>query len=185
MKPLLTFLLAIFSSGYFFAQCEPDSGFWKPSLEKEKVWSLRHVYKLTEADYKKEIDVFVLDGYDTSKGKVDSIKAYFRNQYQKEIKLVAYFSGGSAENWRSDYNNMESFGLLGDTLKSWKNEKWLDVRKPKLLLPFMEIRVNLAKAKGFDGIEFDNIDGWEEDENDDDYFTGFKISKEQQRLYNL
>ncbi len=49
--------------------------------------------------------------------------------------------------------------MLGKS-NGWAGEKWLDVRNLTVLGPVMEARLDLAVAKGCDGVEPDNIDGY-------------------------
>ncbi|WNB85281.1 endo alpha-1,4 polygalactosaminidase [Cellulomonas sp. ATA003] len=43
-------------------------------------------------------------------------------------------------------------------MAGWEGETWLDVRQVSVLRPIMEARADLAKAKGAQAIEWDNID---------------------------
>ncbi|KAF3147353.1 hypothetical protein TWF703_000194 [Orbilia oligospora] len=66
------------------------------------------------------------------------------------------------------------------TLKAkdgWPGEKWLDIRQISTLRKLMKKRVLKAKAKGFDGVDWDNVDGYTQD-------SGFKITKSHQLAYN-
>jgi hypothetical protein len=56
------------------------------------------------------------------------------------------------------------------------DEKWLDIRVPALR-PIMENRMKLAVAKGCDGVEPDNVDGYVND-------TGFPLTAADQLVYN-
>jgi hypothetical protein len=54
----------------------------------------------------------------------------------------------------------------------------LDIRRIDLLAPIMEARLDSCQAKGFDGIEPDNIDGFLND-------TGFPLTYNDQLEYNI
>jgi len=60
----------------------------------------------------------------------------------------------------------------------WEGERWLDIRRIDLLGPIMEARMDSCKAKGFDGIEPDNVDGFLND-------TGFPLTYDDQLGYNI
>jgi hypothetical protein len=59
----------------------------------------------------------------------------------------------------------------------WPGEKWLDIRQIAALGPIMEVRLDLCRSKGFDGVEFDNVDGYSNR-------TGFPLSYQDQLNYN-
>jgi hypothetical protein len=48
--------------------------------------------------------------------------------------------------------------VVGAPLEGWAGERWLDVRRLDLLGPILERRLDVCQAKGFDGVEFDNVD---------------------------
>jgi hypothetical protein len=49
--------------------------------------------------------------------------------------------------------------VLGKT-NGWLGERWLDIRRLPVLEPIMRARLAPCKAKGFDGVEADNVDGY-------------------------
>ena len=59
----------------------------------------------------------------------------------------------------------------------WPGERWLDVRKTSILLPIMEARVEKCREAGFDGVEFDNVDGYSN-------HTGFPLTGKDQLVYD-
>ena len=67
--------------------------------------------------------------------------------------------------------------LLGKTYGGYPDERWLDVRRIDLLEPIMVARMLRCKRSGFDGVWFDNVDGFTMD-------TGFEISSSEQLTYN-
>jgi hypothetical protein len=91
------------------------------------------------------------------------------------IKVVCYMSAGSWEDWRPDA------GQFPESVKGrrngWPGERWLDIRQIGVLGPIMEARLDLCKSKGFDGVEFDNVDGFSNR-------TGFPLTYEDQLNYN-
>ena len=84
-------------------------------------------------------------------------------------------SAGSWEDWRPDA------GQFPESVKGrrngWPGEKWLDIRQINVLGPIMEARLDLCKSKGFDGVEFDNVDGFSNR-------TGFPLTYQDQLNYN-
>ncbi|KAK6355925.1 hypothetical protein TWF718_000303 [Orbilia javanica] len=114
------------------------------------------------------VDAIEIDA-DTDKATVKALKA-------KGMKVIAYLSAGSWEDWRSDASSFPT-SIRGKDLDGWPGEKWLDIRQLSTLRKIMQKRVLRAKAKGFDGVDWDNVDGYTQD-------SGFKITKAQQIAYN-
>ena len=59
----------------------------------------------------------------------------------------------------------------------WPGEKWLDIRRLDLLGPILRARLDMCAAKGFDAVEFDNVDGYANT-------TGFKLKASDQLAFN-
>jgi hypothetical protein len=90
-------------------------------------------------------------------------------------KAICYVSAGSWENWRPDANQFPA-SVLGNK-NGWAGEKWLDIRQTSVLLPIMEARVQKCAQAGFDGVEWDNVDGYTNR-------TGFPLTSADQLTYN-
>jgi len=114
------------------------------------------------------VDVYDVDLFDTNSSQITSLKGAGR-------KVICYFSAGSSENWRSDFSNFNTSDM-GKNLSGWDGEKWLDIRSQNVL-DIMEARLDLAVAKGCDGVEPDNMDGYTQD-------SCFNISANDQLAYN-
>ncbi|HEX2621846.1 MAG TPA: endo alpha-1,4 polygalactosaminidase [Phototrophicaceae bacterium] len=91
--------------------------------------------------------------------------------------VICYMSAGSYEDWRPDAGDFPS-EVLGNLLDGWPSERWLDIRRIDLLSPIMTARMDLAVEKGCDGIEPDNIDGYNND-------SGFPLTYNDQITYNV
>jgi hypothetical protein len=91
--------------------------------------------------------------------------------------VICYFSAGSYEEWRPDAAAFP-LELLGKPLDDWPGEYWLDIQRLDLLGPIMSQRLDLAQQKGCDGVEPDNVDGYNND-------TGFALTAEDQLSYNI
>jgi len=59
-------------------------------------------------------------------------------------------------------------------------EWWLDIRRLDILGPIMNARLDLAKQKGCDGVEPDNVDAYAQGEQE----TGFDLTYNDQLKYN-
>jgi hypothetical protein len=114
-------------------------------------------------------DVYDVDMVDAPQRFIDKLHGMGR-------KVVCYISFGTWENWRPDANQFPK-SVLGNPDGGWKGERWLDVRKTQILEPIMTARLQQCKAKGFDGVDPDNLDGYQNK-------TGFKISYAQQLAYD-
>jgi hypothetical protein len=87
-------------------------------------------------------------------------------------KAICYISFGSWENWRPDRNRFPA-SVIGKPYDGWKGERWLDIRRIAVLAPIFEARLNKCKAKGFDAVEPDNLDGYQNK-------TGFPLTRADQ-----
>ncbi|MDH2908888.1 MAG: endo alpha-1,4 polygalactosaminidase [Candidatus Eremiobacteraeota bacterium] len=88
---------------------------------------------------------------------------------------VCYVDAGSYENWRPDAASFPAV-VLGNTYAGYPNERWLDIRRIDLLAPIMDARIATCQAKGFDGVEFDNVDGYDNN-------TGFPLTLQDDETY--
>ena len=143
----------------------PDPvGRWVPKAGQS--WQ----YQLTgTVDTKVDASVFDIDGADNSAAVVAALHAAGK-------KAVCYLSVGSWEDWRPDAASFPA-SVRGKGLDGWPGEQWLDVRQLGTLRPLMAARFDTCKAKGFDGVEPDNVDGYSND-------TGFPLSASDQIAYN-
>lgn len=79
-------------------------------------------------------------------------------------KVICYFSGGTLEDFRDDFEKyMKVPGLVKNTFEDWPEERWLDYRVDGIK-PLIEARMKRAVSKNCDGIEVDNLDGFQMDE---------------------
>ncbi len=90
-------------------------------------------------------------------------------------RAVCYVDAGSYENWRSDASSFPAV-VLGDTYAGYPNERWLDIRRIDILAPIMDARIATCRTKGFDGVEFDNVDGYSNT-------TGFPLTLQDDENY--
>ncbi|MDX6494887.1 MAG: hypothetical protein QOE17_873 [Gaiellales bacterium] len=90
-------------------------------------------------------------------------------------RAICYISAGTWEDWRVDAGQFPA-SVLG-AKNGWPGEKWLDIRQISALGPIMSARIQKCKQTGFDGIEFDNVDGYANR-------TGFPLTAADQFNYN-
>ena len=145
------------------------SGIWQPTAATPIHWQWQIGTDFnTATDEIPGVTVYDIDMFDTSAATVAALHA------QGDI-VIAYIDFGTAENWRPDYDEFPS-SVLGDN-NGWPGEQWLNIADTSVLEPIMEARIELAKSKGFDAVEPDNIDGCENT-------TGFPLTLNQQLAYD-
>jgi hypothetical protein len=137
---------------------------WRPVLGTTWQWQLSGRLDLTV-----KAQVYDVDLFDTSAVVVRSLHA-------KGRRAVCYFSAGSWEPGRPDSGAFPA-AVRGKPLAGFEAERWLDIRRTDLLLPLMAKRLDLCRAKGFDGAEPDNVDGYANQ-------SGFPLTGTQQLRYN-
>ena len=120
------------------------------------------------ADLSVEAEAWDLDLFETTRAEVAAL-------HDDGAWVACYLSAGSWEPYRPDRRSFPQ-AVRGNPIDGWEDERWLDARRIGVLVPIMERRLDLCAAKGFDGVEFDNVDGWTND-------TGFPISRVHQRRY--
>ena len=138
-------------------------GCWHPSLNTSWQWQLSGV-----VDTSLDVQMYDIDGFENGAGVVSGLHADGR-------KVVCYISAGSWENWRPDA------GRFPESVKGapngWPGEKWLDIRRIGALAPIMRDRVKMCAKRGYDAVEFDNVDGFQNR-------TGFPLTRADQFAYN-
>jgi hypothetical protein len=142
-----------------------DGGWTPPPASADWQWQLSGT---VNTGY--DVALYDLDGFETPRSVLDSLAADGRY-------LVAYFSGGSYERWRPDAGDFPD-SVLGNGLDGWPGERWLDVTRHDALEPIMRERARLARSKGFDAIEWDNVDVYANPN------TGVSVSAADQLAYN-
>jgi hypothetical protein len=142
---------------------QPTS-WWQPAPGTSWQWQLSGTI-----DTSIDVQMYDLDLFDTPQETIDSLHADGR-------VVICYFSAGSWEDWRSDADDFPA-EVIGEPLEGWPGEKWLDIRRLDLLGPIMQERLDLARQKGCDGVELDNVDGYTNQ-------SGFPLTYTDQLAYN-
>ena len=142
------------------------STWWTPPVGLRWQWQLSGL----PLDLDIDVDMYDVDLFETDASVISVLHARGR-------KVICYVNVGSWEDWRPDAGQFPAT-VIGEDYEGWPGEKWLDIRQIDLLAPVMRARMDLCRAKGFDGIEPDNIDGYAND-------TGFPLTYEDQVRYNV
>lgn len=103
-----------------------------------------------DLDLSVQADVYDLDLFDTTPAIVAKIHA-------DGNRVVCYISVGAWEDWRPDADQFPA-DVIGKDYQGWPGEKWLDIRQIDKLAPILRLRLDLCAAKGFDGVEPDNVE---------------------------
>jgi hypothetical protein len=140
----------------------PD--YWR--LARTTTWQIQFAGDL---DLSTEVELYDLDLFDTDPATIAEL-------HQAGRRVICYISVGSWEEWRPDQGRFPA-EILGKDYTGWPGEKWLDIRRLDLLGPIIEDRLDLCAQKGFDGVDPDNVDGYQND-------TGFDLSAADQLRFN-
>lgn len=151
-------------SGSSNSSSDESTSYWKPSVGDS--YQIQFTGSL---DTSVNAHIFDIDMFDTSSSTVS-------NLHSQGKKAVCYVDVGSWENWRDDADQFPS-SVLGNVYSGYPDEKWLDIRQIDKLSPIISARFDQCKNKGFDGVDPDNINGYQNN-------TGFALSAQDQLTYN-
>eukprot|EP00324_Dicrateria_rotunda_P001023 CAMPEP_0206168946 /NCGR_PEP_ID=MMETSP1474-20131121/34007_1 /ASSEMBLY_ACC=CAM_ASM_001110 /TAXON_ID=97495 /ORGANISM="Imantonia sp., Strain RCC918" /LENGTH=211 /DNA_ID=CAMNT_0053574635 /DNA_START=8 /DNA_END=641 /DNA_ORIENTATION=+ len=115
------------------------------------------------------VSVYDVDLFNTHESTIETL-------HQLGHKVVCYYSAGTYEPDRPDSDEFPP-SVIGNPVIGWPGEKWLDIRQIDILGPIMTNRTILAKTKNCDGLEPDNVDGFQNP-------TGFPLTYTDQITYN-
>ncbi|NQW24465.1 MAG: endo alpha-1,4 polygalactosaminidase [SAR202 cluster bacterium] len=153
----------------FTTTAPPDfqvGGVWQPAPSTSWQWQLNDL----PIDHSVAAEMYDIDLFDNDAATVAALHAEGRI-------AICYVNAGGWENWRPDAGRFPD-SVIGSNLDDWEGERWLDIRRIDVLGPIMETRMDACLAKGFDGIEPDNVDGFLNG-------TGFPLTYDDQIGYNI
>jgi hypothetical protein len=145
-----------------------DASWWHPVLDM--VWDWQLVTPVVPAA---GIQVYEIDMFDNTSTVIASL-------HGMGAKILCYVDMGSWESYRPDANQFPQ-SVLGAQYAGFPDERWLDIRQIALLTPIVHARFDLALSKGCDGIEADNVDGYDTTAHES---TGFPLTYQDQLTYN-
>jgi len=149
------------------ASTQPVAGdWWRPTKGLSWQWQLDG----GPIDMSVDADVFDVDLFATSAASV-------RTLHDRGRKVICYLSAGSWEPYRPDADQFPA-SVKGGAVEGWPDERWLDIRRIDVLEPLLAARFDLCRDKGFDAVEPDWLDSFQQD-------TGFDISREDQMRFNV
>jgi hypothetical protein len=135
---------------------------WRPPAHLTWYWQLQGRVRL------EIVAATDMDAFDN--GAADVARLHARGQH-----VICYVDVGTWERWRPDAARSPRF--VRGRANGWPGERWLDVRRLAVLEPIMRARFAMCARKGFDAVEPDNMDGFENP-------TGFHITAAQQLTYD-
>jgi hypothetical protein len=116
-----------------------------------------------------DVEMYDVDAFEVPRGVVTELHA-------QGAAVVCYVSAGAWERFRPDAGRFPA-RVLGRP-NGWPGERWLDIRRRAALRPIMERRLDRCVRKGFDAVEFDNVDGYANR-------TGFPLTGGDQLRFNV
>ena len=144
----------------------PCPGCWHPPLRVSWQWQLQDPPTVAQL---LDVKMYDVDAFDTPRSLV-------RAMHRRGMRAVCYISAGTWEKWRPDAKRFPA-SVKGLKDGGWPGERWLDIRRVHVLGPIMRARIRLCARKGFDGIEFDNVDAYTNP-------TGFDLRPADQLRYD-
>jgi hypothetical protein len=121
---------------------------WKPTAGT--TWQIQLSGTVSDLTY--PVDVFDVDLFDTPLDTINKLKADGK-------KVMCYFSAGSYEDWRPDQASFLPSDK-GSPLEGWPGEFWLNTSSTNVR-SIMATRIQMAKDKACDGVDPDNVDGYD------------------------
>ncbi len=113
--------------------------------------------------------VYEVDGFDVKARTVARL-------HRQGRKVICYIDVGSWEVYRPDAARFPK-SVIGKKYEGYPDERWLDIRRFHRFAKPLKARIRMCARKGFDGLEPDNVNGWENP-------TGFPITARHQLRFN-
>jgi hypothetical protein len=148
------------------AGCRPC---WRPDLTES--WQVE-LSQRPQPPYP-PVRMIEVDGFDTAASVVAGLHRSLRGR-----GVVCYIDAGTWEGWRPDAGEFPR-SLLGRDDAGWPGERWLNIGSYQgALARVMRARAAMCKSKGFDAVDFDNVDGYAN-------ATGFRLTPAEQLRYDI
>ncbi|KAF2089034.1 glycoside hydrolase family 114 protein [Saccharata proteae CBS 121410] len=134
----------------------PGNGTWQPAVNSTWQIILQNPVHVTAANTSltPDVDVWDIDMFSNTNTTISAL-------HDLGKKVICYFSAGSSEDWRPDFDQFQPDDM-GHDLDGWPGERWLDLNSQNVR-NIMTKRIQLAAQKGCDAIDPDNIDGYDND----------------------
>ncbi|QDS77912.1 hypothetical protein FKW77_000852 [Venturia effusa] len=133
-----------------------NASIWQPKVEA--TWQIVLLNPLqidsSSPSITPDVDVYDIDLFDNPKATIDALHTLGK-------KVICYFSAGSYESGRPDSSEFQDADK-GKELDGWPGEYWLQLNSSNVR-SIMGKRLELAASKGCDGVDPDNVDGFDND----------------------
>ncbi|OQD94773.1 hypothetical protein PENSOL_c024G04266 [Penicillium solitum] len=120
---------------------------WQPAAGVK--WQIQLVDAVEDTTI--DADIWDIDLFDNTAETIATLQ-------NKGHKVICYFSAGTYEDWRPDISKFDTADF-GSNLDEWPGERWLNI-KSSSVRAIMSLRLDMAKKKGCDGVDPDNIDAY-------------------------
>jgi hypothetical protein len=141
-----------------------SGGHWIPPQHLTWYWQLQGTINNNEP-----VAAYDIDGFDNSPAEVATLHGQGKH-------VICYVDAGTYEPDRPDSSHFPA-SVLGSDVEGWPGERWLDISNLSVLEPIMTARFQMCREKGFDAVEPDNMDGFEN-------ASGFPLTAQQQLTYD-
>src|SRR5438067_1132560 len=138
----------------------PGPGCWVPAPFTS--WQIQFTGTL---DQSLNATLYEVDLFDTPPETVTALHAAGH-------RVVCYLDAGTWEPFRPDASSYPD-SVKGNPVGGFRDERWLDIRQESILQPVLNARLDQCQTNGFDGVDFDNVDGYTN-------ATGFPLSASDQ-----
>ncbi|GAA3869457.1 endo alpha-1,4 polygalactosaminidase [Streptomyces sedi] len=145
------------------ASSERAADWWRPEAGLDWQWQLTG-----PLDLELPVPVYDIDAFESG---ADDVAAL----HERDVRVICYVNAGAWEDFRPDADAFPE-ELLGEG-NGWPGERWLDIRALDTLRPLLAERFDLCVEKGFDAVEPDLLDGYQND-------TGFPLTADDQLAFN-
>ncbi|KAK2764487.1 hypothetical protein FQN54_009182 [Arachnomyces sp. PD_36] len=125
-----------------------ETTIWQPSVGTS--WQIQLLSPIKGSTV--DAEIYDIDLFDNDADVISDL-------HDEGRKVICYFSAGSYENWRDDEAKFK-VSDMGSPLDGWPGERWLDTSSQNVR-NIMKSRLQLAKDKGCDGVDPDNVDGYD------------------------
>src|SRR5947209_7789239 len=108
------------------------------------------------------VDIYDVDGFLTTPAEVDAIHTAWQAATLPHPRAVCYIDL-AWEDYRPDATPGGVFPArtLGHVYYGYPEERWVDFRQLHALRPMLQARIGMCAEKGFDTVEFDDIDSFD------------------------